>query len=162
MIMLGYGTKKKIHSALCALLFVTLLIALLSPELLLSRISGGLALISWLVRQWLWSSMNKHYLGAKLDHPGDSEYVFNWVIASWLLGLSTVFVPAFFVVLETVPANYDFAKFRLGILAFIAGHSVVVFRRYQQEKRAEERRKKELQKRRQAFLDSEKFHERGK
>lgn len=160
--MLGYGAKKKIHGALGGLLFFTLLTALLSPELLLSKASGGAALVTWLVRQWLWSSMRKHYIAAKLDLASDSEYVFRWAVTSWLLGLSMVFVPAFLIVFETVTPAYDFTKFRLGVLTFIAGHSVVILRRYQEEIRAEERRKKELQKRHQAYLESEKFSERGK
>lgn len=162
MIALGYGTKKKIHDTLGVFLFVALLTALLSPDLGLAKFAGGAALTTWFGRQWLWSSMRKHYLQTKLDLPEDGEYVFNWAITSWLLGLSAVFIPAFLIVFETVVPSYDFTKFRLGILAFIAGHSIVVVRRYQEEKRAEEKRKKDLQKRHQALLEADKSAERGK
>lgn len=120
--------------------------ALASPILDMSRLAGGIALISWLLRQWIWRSMRKHYIPNEANLSFSVNHLYHWFLISWLLFLIAIFVPGFSLIFGFVSSAHTFHQFWIGISIFIFGYSAITGWRLILEKREEDRVKRSARK----------------
>lgn len=141
-----YTDKKRFHDLLGPFILISLLMALASPVLGLSRLAGGIALVGWLLRQWIWRSMRKHYIPNEVNLSFSANHLYHWFLISWFLFLIATFIPGFCLIFGFASSTETFRQFWIGISIFIFGYSVITGWRLILEKREEERVKRSAKK----------------
>jgi hypothetical protein len=117
-----YKNKKKVLACVKVGLIASAFLMLASPYELIARISGGIAVFLFFTHMYVRHLMRRHFQKeVKIDD--EPEYLFEWLVISWVGTLFGLFVPGFLYVQNFISIK-AFHRVLIGEFAFLVLYSV--------------------------------------